>query len=503
MTRRGAFTRVGALALAHPAPFLERRIRTMTDRAKPRILRSVGSFLVAAALVAVAGGLERPEARAETVDLSEMVLEHRVDEGEAGGVAEAPQAHTRTEKAPAEGAPGAGLPGAARSPVAEPEPPTQEAPRPGRISGRVSDAQTGAPLADVQVYLVGANIGAITRQNGAYVILNVPAGTYELRAERIGLSIVTHEVTVSDDAMIEVNFELTAQARGLDEILVTGTAGRVRRADVGAPTIQAAPTRPGTGRITGRVVDVHSGAPVADVQVYLAGVSLGAVTRQNGAYVILNVPPGTYEIRAERIGLTTVAREVTIHADGVTEERFELEAREIGLDEIVVTGTAGQTRRQEVAASRTSPDARTRLSGQVLDAATGAPVADVQVVLVGANMGGITRQNGTFLILDPPAGTHRVRIERLGIATMEQEVTVHPGQVTTVSFRTRPESLGAQAAADADIRLLPTVPLRGEDTVTDPAARRTSVAPSPTTARIMGVVTDAATGEPLPDVPPR
>ena len=38
----------------------------------------------------------------------------------------------------------------------------------------------------------------------------------------------------------------------------------------------------------------------SEVQVYLAGVSLGSVTRQNGEFVILNVPAGNYRIRAER-----------------------------------------------------------------------------------------------------------------------------------------------------------------------------------------------------------
>ena len=56
---------------------------------------------------------------------------------------------------------------------------------PARITGRVVDAQSQAPLTDVQVYLVGANLGAISRQTGQYLILNVPPGTYEMRAERI------------------------------------------------------------------------------------------------------------------------------------------------------------------------------------------------------------------------------------------------------------------------------------------------------------------------------
>jgi outer membrane receptor protein involved in Fe transport len=103
----------------------------------------------------------------------------------------------------------------------------------GRITGRATDAESGAPLSDVQIYLVGANIGAISRQNGGYVILNVPAGAYEIRAERIGLSTISRQITVAAGATLEENFELSAQALGLDEIVVTGTAGAATRREVG------------------------------------------------------------------------------------------------------------------------------------------------------------------------------------------------------------------------------------------------------------------------------
>jgi hypothetical protein len=106
-------------------------------------------------------------------------------------------------------------------------------PQLGRITGRVSDATTGAPLSDVQVYLVGADMGGISRANGSYVIINVPAGSYELRAERIGLAPVTRQITVTAGGSLEENFQLSAQALGLDEIVVTGTAGAARRREVG------------------------------------------------------------------------------------------------------------------------------------------------------------------------------------------------------------------------------------------------------------------------------
>ena len=57
------------------------------------------------------------------------------------------------------------------------------------------------------------------------------------------------------------------------------------------------------GRIVGRVTSAESGAPIAEVQVFLPGTGLGSLTRQNGAFVILQVPPGVHEVRAEQIGL--------------------------------------------------------------------------------------------------------------------------------------------------------------------------------------------------------
>jgi len=133
-----------------------------------------------------------------------------------------------------------------------------------RITGSVTDASSGAPLADVQVYLVGEGIGAQSRQTGLYLMINVPAGTYEIRAERIGLSTVSRQITVAAGATMTENFQLTSQALNLDEIVVTGTAGAATRREVGnsITTINATdlPDRPTS------VMDLLTGmAPGVDV----------------------------------------------------------------------------------------------------------------------------------------------------------------------------------------------------------------------------------------------
>ena len=103
----------------------------------------------------------------------------------------------------------------------------------GRIAGRVTDAASGAPISEAQVYIPASGIGTITRSNGTFVILQVAAGTHEIRAERIGLTAVTQQVTVTAGEVTEVNFQLSTQALGLDEIVVTGTAGAARRREIG------------------------------------------------------------------------------------------------------------------------------------------------------------------------------------------------------------------------------------------------------------------------------
>jgi len=103
----------------------------------------------------------------------------------------------------------------------------------GQITGTISNAQSGAPISEVQVYLIGQTLGALSRADGRFLILNVPAGSYEVRAERIGFEAQTQTVQVAAGGTASLDFRLGTQALGLDEIVVTGTAGAARRREIG------------------------------------------------------------------------------------------------------------------------------------------------------------------------------------------------------------------------------------------------------------------------------
>ena len=104
---------------------------------------------------------------------------------------------------------------------------------PGRVTGQVTMEGSGAPLGEVQIFLSDTGVGSLTRQNGRYVLLNVPPGSYEMRAERIGLGSSTAQITVAAGETVVQDFTLTEEALGLDEIVVTGTAGAARQREIG------------------------------------------------------------------------------------------------------------------------------------------------------------------------------------------------------------------------------------------------------------------------------
>ena len=102
----------------------------------------------------------------------------------------------------------------------------------GNVVGRVVNAGTLQPLAGVQVYISGLDVGTITNQGGRF-LFSVPAGTHQVTFESLGYGTVTQTVTVGVNQNIEVNVLLPEEALRLDEIVVTGTAGGTRRRAIG------------------------------------------------------------------------------------------------------------------------------------------------------------------------------------------------------------------------------------------------------------------------------
>lgn len=92
----------------------------------------------------------------------------------------------------------------------------------GKISGTVIDKDTGEPLPGVNVIIVGTTMGAATTMDGFFHIINVPVGTFSVKASMIGYEAVTlEEAKVSSDLTTTLNFELKATPVEIPGITVT------------------------------------------------------------------------------------------------------------------------------------------------------------------------------------------------------------------------------------------------------------------------------------------
>ncbi|HUH12825.1 MAG TPA: carboxypeptidase regulatory-like domain-containing protein, partial [Longimicrobiales bacterium] len=166
-----------AAALTEPRSFLEERIRAMTMPKPSRpALRAGALGVFSLALVALACEAPRP-----TEPVSPAMRGAQLAEREAAR--QAGQAEPR--------------PGPATT---------------GRITGVVTDAETGQPLAGVRVWLGESGRGTITQNNGRYFIINVPAGAHEMGFRTEGYATVMKKnVTLEGDVTRTVDAELPLQ----------------------------------------------------------------------------------------------------------------------------------------------------------------------------------------------------------------------------------------------------------------------------------------------------
>ena len=81
------------------------------------------------------------------------------------------------------------------------------------------------------------------------------------------------------------------------------------------------------------------------------------------------------------------------------------------------------------------------IGGLVVDGQSGLPISSAQIYIPDLDQGVLTQQNGRYLLLNVPVGTHSVRFERIGYRPQTNEVTVAAGQTAVQNFTVSEEAL--------------------------------------------------------------
>ncbi|MEO7522380.1 MAG: TonB-dependent receptor [Gemmatimonas sp.] len=153
----------------------------------------------------------------------------------------------------------------------------------GTVSGRVTDADNGQPVAAAQIMVVGTTIGRAAGEDGRFVINGVPTGARTIMVRRIGYTQQTRTVNVPDGASVTVDLSLSKSTVSLTGVVVTAT-GEQQKKEIGnaVSTVDASEfVRGGVantqqilqGRSTGVTVLGNSGQPGAGGTIRLRGVN--------------------------------------------------------------------------------------------------------------------------------------------------------------------------------------------------------------------------------------
>ncbi len=157
----------------------------------------------------------------------------------------------------------------------------------GKIAGKVVEKGTNENLPGVNVVIEGTQFGGATDIDGDYFILNVPPGTYSLRASMIGYkSVVQSNIVVTTDRTSTINFELEVAVIEGEEVTVVSERPIVEKDVTGSMEVVSS--------------DYIGRAPILDLQ--------DALSQQTGIY-------STGETTYFRGGL---ASEVSYNLDGTS-----------------------------------------------------------------------------------------------------------------------------------------------------------------------------------------
>lgn len=256
------------------------------------------------------------------------------------------------------------------------------------ISGTVTDAATNAPIAHARVMVLGPattpsggiTLSAATDAQGVYHIGGLPAGSYKVSAEAQGyakefyddvadVTLATAVVVTSGQTVTGIDFDLARFGGSIAGVVRDGANTGLGNAMVNVWSTPTS-TNPSTRR-------------------FYASVR----TAQDGSYLVLGVPAGSYVVQAHAPGFLPEFYDNATTIQAATPVVLTLNQQVTGIDFALGSGGA--------------------ISGTVVDDVTNAPIAHAFVMLHGPNvtarnMGVRTDAQGHYTIGGLPSGQYRV-----------------------------------------------------------------------------------------------
>lgn len=367
------------------------------------------------------------------------------------------------------------------------------------VSGEVTE--DGVPVADATVTDQDSGTSTQTDINGAYTLHGLMSGKLvKLLVSTKTQKKMSAHVQVFHGRANLADFQLSPKSAGAG----TTSAYRILPSTV---VVGKGSNVAGTGVVRGVVVDA-AGRPVPRAIVSLKGVAV-ARTNSQGQYVFLNVPAGVREVSVSQSGLKARAAQVKVMARKSSDANIKF-------------GTADRIASLSTKGSLIQPGASTTLRGTVLDNANRPlPGAKVSVIQSNGVVSVFSGRDGSFELRNLKPTDYRLTVYKVGFESTSQSLALRSGSVERRDLKLKPQASPLIASLLRNQAARPTIvrpPARRDNPVTSkagltdagpgnvkkdngiPPFRETQgYVPGLTKGQMMGRVTNAASGNPLPD----
>jgi iron complex outermembrane receptor protein len=166
----------------------------------------------------------------------------------------------------------------------------------GSISGKVTD-ETGQALPGAIIFIKGTNTNTVAGEDGSFKLQPVNSGAATIVIRLIGYQAVERELTVN--GALQQDFQLTADAKGLNEVVVVGYGTQKKSDLTGSITaisskdfnkgVVATPEQLIIGKVAGVQITNNGGAPGAGSRIRIRGGS--SLNASNDPLIVIDGVP--------------------------------------------------------------------------------------------------------------------------------------------------------------------------------------------------------------------
>jgi iron complex outermembrane receptor protein len=146
----------------------------------------------------------------------------------------------------------------------------------GSIQGKIT-SEKGDALPGINLSIEGTSLGSASNSDGNFLIQNIPAGEYTLRASGVGFNATKQNVKVFTGKTTDLNLQLNESTNQLDEIIVTGGVEyRQEISSIGSRSDILLLDLPQSAQVvTRKVLDEQNAYRITDALRNVAGVNEG------------------------------------------------------------------------------------------------------------------------------------------------------------------------------------------------------------------------------------